>query len=1033
MRPLNIELQYFGPYEHETIDFTQFRKQSLFLVAGNTGAGKTTIFDAMCYALFGQTTNDRDRSATALRSDFAPADRETFVKFTFVHQNITYQIMRRPKQVLRGRQGNLVEHNQAVDLIYPLDNQDPNEITKIREADTFITDLLNLTRDQFKQIVLLPQGKFRQFLDSDSNTKEALLRDLFNTAQYEQWTQRLKEGLRDRKKELGDQQTKVQSLKETINAVDSQLPVSEWLKAATEVLDTLTSKLQGLREQEAKQQELVSQLDNKLHTQQELTANLTALKETESAITKLAAKKEEISKDKAELTAIEWYQNQRPDYQRWQDGENNLQTLKQELAELTQTLAHHRQMYHTVNDEYQQLKDRQSSIDHIQEKAMDLRKQLPLFAKRDSLTKKIGELQESLTNKKTIQAGNHTNMTAWQQRLAELTVKINQNADLATRRVDLVKRQNEQEKLMQTGDALVELLNKVTKDKAYQQELTVALKEAQSIANSADNHLVELNDMFARHQIALLAQKLKPGSPCPVCGAVDHPCPAHLQDSTKIVSEEEVKTATAKAQANHANVTRIQEQLKQVTNRITELTTQIDASKEKVAQLMGETKLTEDWQQQISSRAEQLLQSAKRIAQIEKDVQKWQKESDELQHLITTKQDEFSQFDEQIAQLNQQLVTQRAILAENEESLPQNIADEQAATDQINAYKEEVDQYNQNMATLQEKLQTAKQNIAITHSHLDQTNKDITNQQEEQAHRHDHLEKTLTEYNGDFTWEFWQKAEKMLPQLVLLRDKVTEYERQVRDNQQEQQRLIKLINGQVTPNIKATKDELAAAKQQVSQYQQEIGQVTANARQLQTTTEKVTNLLAKTNDLDKKINELQTLTDVVSGNTENHVSLERYVLQAYFQDVLIAANVQLARLTNGRYQFELSTENHGAGTKWSGLEVNVYDDNAGRTRSARTLSGGESFMASLALALALCQIIQEQNGGINIDALFIDEGFGSLDQQALTDALHALQELEGHRMIGIISHVTELEEQIPDQLIVNSINGRSRVSYQHEI
>ena len=179
--------------------------------------------------------------------------------------------------------------------------------------------------------------------------------------------------------------------------------------------------------------------------------------------------------------------------------------------------------------------------------------------------------------------------------------------------------------------------------------------------------------------------------------------------------------------------------------------------------------------------------------------------------------------------------------------------------------------------------------------------------------------------------------------------------------------------------------------------------------------------------------QLQTLTDVVAGNTESHLGLERYVLQAYFRDVLEAANVQLARLTNGRYQFELATESHGAGAKWSGLEVNIYDDNAGKTRSARTLSGGESFMASLALALALCQIIQEQSGGISIDALFVDEGFGSLDQEALADALRALQELEGYRMIGIISHVTELEEQIPDQLLVKSINGRSTVAYQHNL
>ena len=226
MRPLTIELHYFGPYEHQVIDFTQFTEHSLFLVAGNTGAGKTTIFDAMCYALFGQTTNDRDRSAAALRSDFAPADQETMVKFTFEHQDLKYQIMRRPKQVLKGRRGNLVEHNQAVDLIYPLESDHPHEITKIKEADTFITDLLNLTRDQFKQIVLLPQGKFRQFLDSDSNTKEALLRDLFNTSRYEQWATQLKNDLREQKKSLTAQETKLQSLKETVTAIDPNHPLS---------------------------------------------------------------------------------------------------------------------------------------------------------------------------------------------------------------------------------------------------------------------------------------------------------------------------------------------------------------------------------------------------------------------------------------------------------------------------------------------------------------------------------------------------------------------------------------------------------------------------------------------------------------------------------------------------------------------------------------------------------------------------------------------------------------------------------------
>jgi exonuclease SbcC len=246
-------------------------------------------------------------------------------------------------------------------------------------------------------------------------------------------------------------------------------------------------------------------------------------------------------------------------------------------------------------------------------------------------------------------------------------------------------------------------------------------------------------------------------------------------------------------------------------------------------------------------------------------------------------------------------------------------------------------------------------------------------------------------------------------------------------------RLRKQVADRPAPDLAAARQGLATAQEALGQNQHQLGQLEAQRTQLMTAVQRVDDLVHANDNAQQALNSFQTLTDVVTGNTENHLSLERYVLQSYFREVLAAANIQLARLTNGRYQFELATTSHGPGAKWTGLEVNVYDDNAGKTRSARTLSGGESFMASLALALALCQIIQEQSGGISIDALFVDEGFGSLDQQALTDALRALQELEGHRMIGIISHVTELEEQIPDQLRVSSVNGRSKVSYQHEL
>ena len=507
---------------------------------------------------------------------------------------------------------------------------------------------------------------------------------------------------------------------------------------------------------------------------------LAALKETENAIAKLTTKEEQINKTRSELKALEWYQNQRPDYQRWQDGEKNLQNLEQGITSLAQKLKQQQQTYHTVNGEYQKLKDQQPSIAKLQEKIADLTKKLPLFAKRDSLKKKINELKTDLMQKKATQEANQNKIANWQQRMDELAVNLKQNEDLPARQVTLVQQQNEQEKLAQAGAVLEELLSKAAKAKASQQELTATLKEAQAIVAADDSRLVELNDLFARHQIALLAQKLKPGSPCPVCGAAEHPQPAHLPDNTRIVSEEEVKTATTKSQESHASVTRIQEQLKQINNQIVELTVQITTSKQEIAGLIGIANLPADWQMQISSRAAQLTDRAEKLAKIKQEVHAWQQESDELQQLVTTNQTAFNQADEEITRLSQQLATTKAILIEQEESLPKEITNERAANDQIKAYQVKIDQYNQQFTASQEKLQKTNQDIAVAESRLTQTNKDLTAQREKQTHLHKRLVSLLAKHNPKLTWEFWQKAESLLPQLVLLRDEITEYENQLR-------------------------------------------------------------------------------------------------------------------------------------------------------------------------------------------------------------------------------------------------------------
>ena len=557
--------------------------------------------------------------------------------------------------------------------------------------------------------------------------------------------------------------------------------------------------------------------------------------------------------------------------------------------------------------------------------------------------------------------------------------------------------------------------------------------DAEKLVQKSQSRLDDLNDRFARHQIAILAQKLKPATPCPICGSLDHPHPANLADDGELVTEAQVKAATVKAQQNRSTLDQLREQVRQSVAKIANLTTQLETQQANLAELLGDDELPQDWEGQIENQAQKLAQMKTDLAKIEQQVKEWRQEEEELEQESKFSQEELDKIDESVNRCKQDLIAKQTILKEKTAALPAKFPTKEAADKQIQTDQLTIKAFNNQLESLQQQRQENAEKLAGTNSRIDQTKEELATQTTQQDNLHQYLVNLLAQYDVQLKWNFWQEASEQVATLSSLREQVTTFENQVQDNQSQQERLTKAINNHPMPDITSTQTKLNTDREQLRQYQQEMGQLTAQYKQLEETDQKIIKVVEKTGKLDQEINELQTLTDVVTGNTENHVSLERYVLQAYFQDVLVAANVQLDRLTNGRYQFELATESHGAGAKWSGLEVNVYDDNAGRTRSARTLSGGESFMASLALALALCQIVQEQSGGIKIDALFIDEGFGSLDQQALEDALHSLQELEGHRIIGIISHITELEEQIPDQLIVRSRNGRSYVAYQHEI
>lgn len=1035
MQPVELELHYFGPYKNEKINFRELTSTPVFLVSGNTGSGKTTIFDAMCYALFGQTTNDQDRDAAALRSDFAPHDQETSVTFTFTHRGKTYQITRKPKQQLLGRGKKLVDHNTKVSLIYPLEEENPTEINKVGPANDFIEKLLNLNRDQFKQIVLLPQGKFRQFLESSSSDKESLLRDLFGTSLYEQWAQALKDRLADQRKGHQDTVTQLATVKGGLDSVNSELPTTEWLMAVQQQISEQTTQGKKISREIIAQDQVVKKLNHQLAAEQTLADALAERQQTQGDLQKLQRQKSDMEKIQKTVTRLNWYQKHQKDYLDYQHAQADLDKQQERLTSGQATDQKLRERQVVLATTAQQLTGRQAQIQQLQEQSNVLKNQLPQYARMAELTKVVHDQQQLVTDHEQAVHDQQVAVQKLHQQLQTVTNQLAELTDLDQQELQLEERHHQLREANARLTNYQEHLKQQTslKEQIDHHQATVA--KQQSAIDEAKAEYEDLKDAHARSEIARLASDLKPGTPCPVCGSTEHPHPADGRNHQPVVSQKQVEVANGKLTRLKQDQAATNSQLAAWHEQVAQETTTLQKILADLNQIMKANFADH-------TEAQDFLMKEKTTfvaAQKKLDEQKRQRDEWRTAQADYTKQQETGQA--QLTKLQDKLSEAKLRLAQNQatyqslvDGLEGEYADEEAVKKQLSDWQKQIDDFTE-AQTQNQKMMTDVTERLGANQHLLMDVQRMIKQDQEQAERlKDQLTQALTNFSADLDWQFWEWATANVADLENLQGRLEKYQSEQTRLYSLLERLNRQIDERSTPDLQQTRAKLNRAQEQLATLQQQSGELQSELKTTQDVYQRVQKLDQQQSAGLKKIQDLQTVSDVMNGNTDNKLSLERYVLQNYLAEVLRVANERLAKLTNGRYAFQLSDEQaKGNGTKWSGLEINVYDDNAGQERSARTLSGGESFIASLALALGLGEVIQERSGGIQVDALFIDEGFGSLDQDALNQALNALQTIHGYQMIGIISHVTELENQVPNQLQVISQNGVSHVRYRHEI
>lgn len=907
MRPLKLTISGFGPYAGtQELDFSRLGTGGLYLITGDTGAGKTTIFDAITYALFGEASGD-SRDASMLRSKYAAPDTPTYVELTFDYGGKSYQVKRSPEYTRAKTRGTgNTKQAATAELIYP----DGNVVTKLKEVNTAIRDIIGLTRAQFSQIAMISQGDFRKLLQAGTEERQKIFRDIFRTKFYDLLQSKLKENVlavgREKdeiSRSIGQYMHSVTCKEDSVYSPDAekaragQLPMAEFQKVLEAILEEDTGA----------EKKLDSDLD---------------------------AVEKELDAVKEQLTKAEAYQKEKTELFGKQEQERALSTQLQEAKGAKDAAK-------DTEPQQRELTNRLAQWELLLPKYDDLN---TLEAK---LTTAKKDLADAMRKRETAQALQ-----------AQLNVEIQslkeEHSQLSSAEAQKERFSNQLSNANERKEKFTKLLSEIKSFNAEQEKLN-ELQQAFQAALATSSRLLQIyndkNTAFLREQAGMMASNLEEGKPCPVCGSIHHPVLAALSQDAP--SEADVKHAKKKYE-DADKETQLASQKASKQNGTVE--TAREALLKTVSDLLPGTSLEEASaaaEKNANALQEEIDGLKKELAEIKEKIQRKQA----LEKQIPSKEEEYQKAvnaytdaDTKIKLCNGSIEALQTQADELRSELPS--PDKAAAKAQQEADREQLDKLKQAQAEANEKYSACDKELTGIRSAIAQLGQQLADQPE---------------------WD----TEALNEQKEALTLRKTEL-RNAQGN----------VSYRITANTGA-RDHIAAQASTLA-------------------------------DLEQQYAWMKALSDTANGDVcgKQKIKLETYIQRAYFDQILMRANIRLQKMSGGQYDLKRRDTVDGYKSQ-SGLELDIVDHINASERSVNTLSGGESFLASLALALGLSDEVQ-MSTGIRLDTLFVDEGFGSLDPEALNKAYNTLASLtEGNRLVGIISHVAELKERIDRQIVVS--------------
>ena len=1004
MKPIRLELKEFGPYKHEIVEWDKIINEPIFLITGKTGSGKSTLFDAFVYALYNKTTSGKD--IASLRTKTADDKTRTTVIFDFELKNKLYRVER---TLAYTKKGNKNQTSGKVALIEIVDNNENVLATKEQDVKEKIEQIIGLDDKQFCQLIILPQGKFKDFLLSKSSEKKETLRSLFNTFFYQKFIDKLsayaKEQDNDYKLKERELITKFDQF-----IFDEKLDKFEFLKEENfenvniqinnqgniisekeNVLTNLNKELENLREEHAKitklndkfvefdelkekYEEIIKEENNIIEIQniikklEELEKNIDRISEYNKLITKeneLVKKKEDLEKD------FEDYSNKRDSNVKL--GEQ-LEVEKKEIEVIKNKLAEVKYFYDNISAfelAFKEKKECETKLKEFDKNKLELSKYKENILKLEQSNKQELEKSESLK----------TNISKIDLSIVKKEVEVEKLEEYKNDKSSLEKNK-------------VELEAKIDKLKLLRQK-----------QSDLKNKVEELEKNKEKEILNTFLEKLHDGDNCPLC-------------QQKIIHVPEV------IDVKHEEDTLINKEYEDTNKEIIRLETIISNEQDDYKKL--QLQLNEQ-EKVINFDSESELESIK-------------KEKDENEKLLRVSQKAIEENQIQLDKLNSKVIELEKII-ESEGDLKEKLSLANAKIEEYNKkvqqdiidfkeyYKgqeQQVTEFNNNF----EKYTEEKSQLQLKEKELEI---DIKNNKERIISINSDLEELLDKFNNSKLKEYYsdfKEAHEALEDLKDLKDykeKVDAYNLAKKSLTNNIKKLEKELSKEVKPNLEEIKERVQLQEEKVSDFGKQLAVQKNTYNTNKELYSELYNEFKVWESNIKEVREIITLSNVLSGKTESKKSLETYVQGYYLDLILEAGSKRLLQMSNDRYRFERRIEK-AKGGGLQGLDIEIYDVYLNSNRIVNSLSGGELFLASLSLALGLAEVIQNESGGISLETIFIDEGFGSLDSETLDMAITTLIDLQSYgRNIGIISHVSELKDRIRSKVEVYSENNYAKV------